>query len=70
VPFDSETSVLTWIPSSEDVGELVPFVFQASDGTLTARQSFTMRAQPANTAPEIEAIADRSITAGATLRLD
>ena len=68
--FNTETGVLTWISSSEDVGDLVPFVFQASDGTLTARQSFTVRVQPANTAPEIEAIADRSITAGATLRLD
>lgn len=58
------------MPAEQPTNDLVTFRLQVSDGSQTTRQDYTVRVIPQNLAPEITPIADRTVTAGATFRLD
>ncbi|MFN6161464.1 MAG: putative Ig domain-containing protein, partial [Planctomycetota bacterium] len=68
--FNTASGVLTWTPSNAQLNQLVPFKVEASDGSLTATQNFSVRVQPQNVAPVVEAIPNRTVTRGSTYRYD
>jgi RHS repeat-associated protein len=61
---------LVWTPDVSLVGQLVTFEVHASDGIALAKLQYSVQVHPANSAPTLTAIPDRTIAAGSKFQLD
>jgi RHS repeat-associated protein len=68
--FDSETGLVTWTPSSANVGQTYTLQFEVSDGDKSSSQRFTLTVYAKNNPPTVTNISPQTAMAGAAMRVD